>query len=210
MKVLASDKFLRSIKRIRLREIWYNKIYYTIRHGIPEFIKNVWRFRKVLWEHRWWDHHSMLEFNQIALLHIADNIESKGLEVDKSRLKKVKAMRRAAEIIKNYNLDLYIEMAEGELGPIRGGYFEFETCEGKPDFFEIVKNETEEEKSHNSKVYKRSNEIEEREWNELWELFRGQDYAKWQNHIKQVYVEPDQPTDYDEWFDGSGLRGWWD
>jgi nitric oxide synthase oxygenase domain/subunit len=50
--------------------------------------------------------------------HMADNLEKKGLEIDESRLKKVAAMRRTIELISNYNKDLYIEMAEAELGEL--------------------------------------------------------------------------------------------
>jgi hypothetical protein len=46
---------------------------------------------------------------------MSDNIEKHGNEVDESRLKKVAAMRRVVELIKNYNEDNYIDMAEKEL-----------------------------------------------------------------------------------------------
>jgi hypothetical protein len=49
---------------------------------------------------------------------MSDNVEKRGNEVDEPRLKKVAAMRRAIELIQNYNEDIYIDMAEKELGKL--------------------------------------------------------------------------------------------
>ena len=56
MEVKFGDSFIKSLERLA----WYNnpiyKAYRLFRYDIPKFIKNVWRFRKELWRHRWWDH----------------------------------------------------------------------------------------------------------------------------------------------------------
>jgi hypothetical protein len=63
----------------------------------------------------------------------------------------------------------------------------------------LVDNETKEESDHNSKVFKRAREIEEQEWNELFELLKGQNYKNF-----------DKDVDWWQQFDGTGIRGWWD
>ena len=199
MKINFSDSFDDSIKTLIRRNTWWYKTYEFFRYDLPRFFKNIWRFRKALWNHYWYDHHGTLMFLEIGLSHISDNTEKYGIEVDKSRLKKVEKMRRVVQLIKNYNEDLYIEMAEKELGEIIMKKPEFKPTEQNPDFFELVDNETPEEKEHNLKVYSRATELEESEWNELCEILKGQDYNKF-----------NKETDFDQQFDGSGLRGWWD
>lgn len=176
-----------------------NKLIKLIRRDIPNFIKNVWRFKSALWNHVWWDHHGALEFLQISLTHMSNNVEKYGFEVDESRLKKVEKMRRAAQLIKNYNEHLYSEMAEKELGEIFYNGIEFEECPDHPGYFQLVDNDTPEEKEHNKKVYSRAREIETQEWNELFEILKGQDYTQFNS-----------TEDFDNQFDGSGLKNWWD
>ena len=56
---------------------------------------------------------------------------------------------------------------------------------------------------------------EEDEWDELWEIFRGQkseDYIKWYEENKDKYTE-EQIDNAESWmtfFNGSGLSSWWD
>jgi len=138
-------------------------------------------------------------------------MEKYGMEVDISRLKKVKAMKRAAELIRNYNEDLYIEMAEAELGEVIHREWEFEEVEDKPGYSRLVDNETEEEKVHNRKVFERSREIGEQEWKELWRILQGQENEGYQKIFKSLAEEEKKEEDhYYKWFDGTDLRGWWD
>jgi len=56
----------------------------------------------------------------------------------------------------------------------------------------LIDNDTEEDKKHARKVYKRARVIEEKEWKELWSILRGNKFTTWEK------------------YDGSDLRGWWD
>ena len=56
------------------------------------FIKNVWAFRKSLWNFRWWDYTFTLDMMKVCLKEMSDNLETKGIEVDEPRLKKVAKM----------------------------------------------------------------------------------------------------------------------
>ena len=208
MEIRFADTFADSIKTLIRHNTWWYKTYSLFRYDIPRFIKNVWKFRKPLADHYWWDHHAMLKFMEVGFDDMAEKIEKHGLEVDISRLKKVKAMKRAAELIRNYNQDLYIEMAEKELGKVVLHDWEFEEAEG---YSRLVDKETEEEKDHNRKVFERAREIGEQEWNELWRILKGQDYEEYKKISESLTEEERREDDhYYKWFDGTDLRGWWD
>lgn len=199
MKVQFADTFAKSLKRL----IWHQhpiyKFYSFFRYDMPRFLKNIWLFRKALWNHYWFDHHGTLEFMKIGISDIANNVEKYGMEIDESRLKKVEKMRRVIKLIENYNEDNYIQMAEAELGEIVHHPWEFEEVPDKPGFSRLVDSDTEEEKEHSRKVFIRANEIAEQEWKELWKIIEGQDTLKF-----------DKEIDWNKQFDGSDMRSWWD
>jgi len=176
-----------------------NKAWELIRYDLPRFFSNIWRFRKALWNHYWFDHHGTLMFLQTGIQHMADRVELDGLEVDVSRLKKVKQMRRLVELIKNYNEDLYIEKAEAELGPMVHWEWKYEPVADRPGYTELIIEETEEDRDHNRALIKRAHEIEREEWDEISKIIRGQDYSKFNEELE-----------WNEQFDGTGIRGWWD
>ena len=108
MKIQFADTFSESLKTLIWHESRLYKTYAFFRYDISRFVKNVWRFRKALSNHYWWDHHGTLMFMETGLTHMADNLEIHGNEVDGPRMKKVAAMRRAVEIIKNYRSILLV------------------------------------------------------------------------------------------------------
>lgn len=200
MSIKFADTLGDSIKTLIGHNTWSkNKTYDLFRYDLPRFFKNVWRFRSALWNHHWWDYHGSLEFLQISLTHMSDKIEKHGSEIDETRLKKVEKMRRVVQLIKNYREDLYIDMAETELGELVLHEWEFEPSPDNPEHFQMIDKDTPEEKEHNMKVYKRAREIEKQEWDELFQILKGQDYSKF-----------NKKTDWNKQFDGTGLRGWWD
>lgn len=187
MKVEFADSFFESLKKLNRSQRIHYRILDSVRYGIPNFFKNIWVFRSSLYNYRWYDHSGVLNFMADSFSHMAKNLESKGLEVDESRLKKVEAMRRAEAIIRNTNESNFIQMAEDELGDLFMGN----------DIFDD--DLPEQEKEHNSRVFKRARELEENEWEELIQILKGQDYTKFYKEI-----------DWYKQFDGTGLRGWWD
>jgi hypothetical protein len=199
MEIEFADSFGDSLKTLIRHNTWWYKTYELFRYDLPRFFKNVWTFRKALWNHYWFDHHGTLMFLETGLTHISDTVEKYGNEIDESRLKKVDAMRRAIELIKNYNEDNYIDMAEKELGELVLHDWEFEPVPDKPGYSQLVDNDTDEERVHNRKVFDRAREIEKQEWDELFVILKGQDYTKF-----------DKDIDWDKQFDGSGIKGWWD
>ena len=192
MKVDASDSFFESVEKL----VWYDtnlwKVWSAIRYDIPLFFKNVWRFRKELYNHQWWDYRFTLEMLYRSLSIMEKGMSEKGIEVAETRNIKLIKMRRALELLKHKLDDDYIQRAEGELGQLSNNPIEFEPVEGKEGLYSMVDNDTPAEKRHAKKVYKRARVIEEMEWKELWEIIKGKKFTTWEK------------------YDGSDLRGWWD
>ena len=190
MKVEFKDSFFESLEKL----VWYDtnlwKVWSAIRYDIPLFFKNVWRFRKELYNHQWWDYRFHLEMTYRSLSIMENGLRERGIEVDSMRNKKVEKMRRALELLKHKLDDDYIQRAEDELGELSTNPFEFEKTE--EGTYRLIDTDTPAEKKHARKVYKRARVIEDTEWKELWDIFKGKKF-----------------TTIEE-FDGSDLRGWWD
>ena len=191
MKVEFKDTFFESIEKL----VWYDtnlwKVWSAIRYDIPLFFKNVWRFRKELYNHQWWDYRFHLEMMYRSLSIMEKGMSEKGTEVSETRDVKVQKMRRALELLKHKLDDDYIERAELELGELTHKSIEFEPIEGT-DSYRLVDTDTPAEKKHARKVYKRARVIEDKEWSELWDILKGKKFTTWEK------------------YDGSDLRGWWD
>jgi hypothetical protein len=209
MKVQFTDSFAESLKRLAWHESGIYKAYSLFRYDIPLFLKNIWRFRKVLWNHRWWDYRFTLEALHTSLSIMEEGMSTKGMEVPQTRDKKVNMMRRALSLIKNKIDDNYIERAEEELGKMKIYEWEFE--EDENGNYILKDQETEDEKEHSGKIFARAREIEEIEWQELWTIFKGQDLNEWKKIQEKLSDdEKDSWDPYEKWYDGSDLRGWWD
>ena len=210
MKVKFADSFGDSLKTLIRHESWWYKTYEVVRYKIPVFFKNIYRFRKMLWNHRWYDYRFTLEALQTSL-EIMEAKMHDGMEVRESRDKKIAKMQRAIQILKNINDDKYIEMAEAEFGELIMRDWEFEDVPDKPGYSQLVDNETPSEKKHNRKVFYRARKLEADEWKELWKIFEGQDIKGYKKLKSTKSAEEMLKTDtWNEWFDGSDMRGWWD
>jgi hypothetical protein len=119
-------------------------------------------------------------------------LEKDGIEEDFSRGKKVAKIKRALELLKHKLDDDYVNRAEAELGELSYKPIRFEPVEGKEGLYSMVDDDTPAERKHAKKVYKRARVIEDKEWKELWDIFKGKKFTTFEK------------------FDGSDLRGWWD
>jgi hypothetical protein len=199
MEVNFSDSFFNSIKALNRRQTWWYKTYEFFRFNLPRFFKNIWIFRKVLWNHRWWDYRYTLEVLRTSL-EVMERGMHNGIEVRESRDKKIAKMQRVIQIIKNVEGDLYLEMAEEKLGKkYMTGDWEFEPVEGKEGVSQLKDNLTPAQEKVNKKISDLSRKLESDEWNELWNILKGQDYQKIPKDVE-----------FNKWFNGSGLNTWWD
>jgi hypothetical protein len=212
MQISASPKFLSSIKRVVWEQSFLYKFYSFFRWDLRRFFKNVWMFRKALWNYRWWDYTYPLNFLQITFEDMSEKFEKQGIEVDEHRLPKVEKIKRANEILKNILEYNYIELAEKELGPIVYKPLEFKEVPGDPNLRELFSNETDEEKAHSRKVYKLATDLEESQWIELWTIISGKKICIPDN--SESAGGKKETSSVEEILskipDGSDLRTWWD
>lgn len=164
------------------------------------FFINIWRFRKELNEFQPWDYTYNLDIFKRSL-ELLRNCLIDGYEVEHSRLKKVNKINRVIQLLDNCSNDRYMELAEAELGLNYVCKLEFKNGE-------IIDNETELDTQNNKLISARAEEIENSEWEELWNILKGRSKSTFYNKEKSAW-ELEGKT-WDEWFDGSGIRGWWD
>jgi hypothetical protein len=174
-----------------MKMLFIRKIKNAIRRRLL-FVKNVWRFRKELANYDWWDFHFTLNMLERSIFFMEKGIREKGIEIEQTRIKKVKSMQRALEILHNHREDNYVEIAEKEFGPLTVRSFDFEKMDD--DLTQLVDIRTPEQYENDHKIIERSHELENNEWNELWEIFKGTKYSK----------------RYDKNYDGTDMRSWWD
>jgi hypothetical protein len=211
MEVKFKDSFLESFEKMIKRERWYWKSWDFLIYDLPRFFKNIWIFRKALYNHRWWTgHHSVFYFMETSLNDIVKNVDERGNEVRETSEKKIQKMRRAVEILQHFRVEDFIDLAERDLGiTLIHRDLEFEDSGRDDGTFSLVDNESDEEKENNRKIFDRSREIEENMFKELWKILEGQDYSK----FEKAPDDMDHNKSHDHWnsqFDGSGIRGWWD
>ena len=198
MKIRLTNTFFDSLHKLKRINTWHVKIYHLFRYDIPYYLKNLRRFNKILWKYRAWNGDGCLLFVEESLRNTCSIIEKYGIENDESRLKKIAKMKRACEILKNINEDLYIDIAEISLGRKMDNDFTFD----EPDEHGTVKlnlYKNEEEENYSTEVFKMARELQNSEWKELWSILQGQDIPQGMNQ-----------EDYDLFYNGSGLGDWWD
>jgi len=189
MQVQASDSFFKSLKTLKWHMSPTYRLYSLFRYRLPGFIKNVWRFRRELWQHRWWDYSFTLMMLKRSLEIQEQGMRLQGIEADHSLDKKLVKIKRAIELLNNKLEDNYIKRIEAEFGQLNTVLNFEETEDGS---YILVDNETEEERKHSKMIFDKAHRLEEKEWKELWEIIHGKKYKH-----------------YKDW-DGSDLRGWWD
>lgn len=197
MKVVFTDSFYESLKKMKRSETWWWKTWFFFRNGLPNFFRNIWFFRKELYQFRSWDYSFNLDLFRRSLEKLLVRIEH-GYEVDSSRCKKVDKIKRVIMLINRFRQDNYVEIAEDELGKLQNS-----------DWFE--QEDTEEEKQHNRKIFNRANDLKNSDWHEIWKILNGQDILEYRKFYDSHSDEEKKSKNlWDEWFDGSDMRGWWD
>ena len=178
METKFRDTFFESMKKMINRQRWYWKTWDLFRYDIPNFFRNLWLFRKNLWNHTWYNGtNSILPWVKTAVDDMTWRIETRGNEVEESRMKKVVKMKRLSYLIEVCVNDSFFEEAEKELG-IEMIYhdWEFVPAEGYEDSYELLDKDTPEEKENNDKIIKRAHEIQKEYWEELCYIIKGPDY----------------------------------
>jgi hypothetical protein len=147
---------------MKMNNKFLDKTYDLFRYNIPTFLKNVWIFRKALYNYHSWDYSGVLLFLKIGLIHIVDSIGKYSNEIEDSKSKKIKQINRAIQLIDNCIESPYIDIAENELGKLKFYY----------------KSSSQSDIDHNHEVLSRADEIETGEWVELWRIIQGPNYKE--------------------------------
>jgi len=210
MKINLASSFFESLNDIRIYHTWWYRTYETIFRDVPQFFKNIWIFRKEIYEFRDWQYSFNLGLFKKSLEQTVKRLE-KGHEEDRSRNKKIQAINRSIEILKNIIEDNYTELAEIKLGYEVVSNLDFEEIPERDEdggkLYQLKPLDDETEKA-NKQIFDLSHKLEKEEWDELWNIFKGQDYTTFKK-----YDGENQDESYDLFinqFDGSGLKGWWD
>lgn len=203
MEVKFTDTFFESLQKMVNRQRWYWKAWDFLRYDLPEGIKNLRFFFPVIWRYRDWDYNFQLRILKKSLEPLAERLRD-GNEVEDPRMKKVAKIERAVEILGHIADDTYIDIAAEQLG------YGVDTSYGlfgdKPDSEEPL-----EIKEANRKLFSLSHDIEQKEWNELWEIFKGQEpshYTMFRDKVKEQGGNDEDS--WNRWYNGTGMNRWWD
>lgn len=203
MEVKFADSFWDSLDRMISRERWYWKTWDWIRYDFPKGVYNIFYFWRVVWNFRPWDHHGQLSLWEKSMPRLRDSIKN-GNEIRISADKKVAQMDKLIEIICRLNEDYYIKYAEEQLGHgVDISYGVFGNKNGDEEPQEI--------KDKNRAIFNLSHELEERDWEDFFRILKGQDHEEFKKMRETLSEEEKRDHDtYHKWFDGTGIRGWWD
>lgn len=179
MKVTFADSFWDSLKVMSRHQTWWYRTYEIFRYKIPTFCRNIWFFRKNLWEFRGWDYSFNLSLLARSLERTSEVLEKHGSEVEISKNKKIEKINRVVEIIENIRENNYLSMAEEELGEVII----------RNDWLFIDEEEKPEDVAHNKKIYDRAHEIENLEWNELFVILKGQNLQEYSTLMDNLSPE---------------------
>lgn len=190
-------------------KIKLQNIYYLFRYNLSSFIRNIWFFRKALFEYRNWDHSHTLFMLKTCLIDIKDAVNNSH-EIEKSKIKKLNKIDRAIYLLDRFIKDDFIELAEKELGEIKIGNINFIECKDNKDLLEMKFDDlSDEDLKHQSLVFERSIELESQMWSELFTILKGKNAEDYIKHPEDMNDYDKIQEFYDNQYDGSGLRGWW-
>lgn len=161
------------------------KIWDFFRYNIPNFIKNIFGFRKELWNWRSWDYSYSLEIFAKSLKELGKTLDN-GMEIDETRIPKVKNINRAVELLQYHINDEFLELAEKQLNKKFNVDYSTEKLPPPEDeYSELIDNTSERQTKINNEIINLSSKIEEETWNELFDILKGSD-------------------------NNTGIKSWWD
>lgn len=150
---------------------------------LKHFIINCWKFRKELSNYRTFDYSDSLMMFRKTLEELRNTL-IEGFEVSNYRFLKVEKMNQAIFILKQFENDNFIELAEEELGIDLDLYM-------SQGFGNI--------KSEERKVFNYAHQLEKQYWNKLMTILEGRQPTQL-NILKNEFYS----------FDGTDMKSWWD
>ena len=169
---------------------------------IPYGIKNFIKFGKVLWKYRWYDWIYPANILQAMLEDMATNTVLHGNHINKDKV--ASKIKRASYLLRHIIDDNVQDLIEQELG-LEYIYHPF-TTKALPDgtyqlcdpVYPDLMCKTASE--HINNIISNATQIRTEEfWNEFIDIIKGQDITK---------LDPNKT--FEEQYDGSGFRNFWD
>lgn len=159
------------MKKIRLLfyKMFWTDLYYNTKWGF----RNLWRYRKVVWNTKDYDYNyslTMLKFQLELLMVRMEN----GNEVREDCDLKIEDMKRCVELIDNKQNDDYLT----RVGGANFMKYPFELvpheldANGKPLTYVQVEKRSESEMEFDSSQMGKARKLEQDEWNELWDTIK--------------------------------------
>ena len=155
MKVIATNSFFKSFRISRISDTWF------------KFKRAIWalyKYFRITTKMVPWDYGSILEMMKFQITILANYLEEKGIEVEKDRLPKIEKMRRFIELADNHIKNDYgnrcgFNYENNEFVLVEENLYEFKAKDDDID-------------KMNEIAIKNSNELEEKEWNEMTEILK--------------------------------------
>lgn len=168
MKVKATDTFFDSLEKIMdATKFWKLQFWKDKYYELKWIIWSIKNYYKIVPDMRPWDYSCVLLMLKHQIKILSDYIEKYGIEIEKDRLPRVEKMKRFIELANNHLEDNYFDRCR-----FIHKDFVFEPIEGDDNLTEIKLNETEEEEKHNLKAMKGAHKLQEKEWNEMFEILK--------------------------------------
>ncbi len=166
MKVVVTDTFIKSFKKMIATESqWWTFWYWRGKYyDVKRAIKNLWIYFPIVIKMVPWDYTTIIRMMKFQTKILCNNIEKYSLEIDEDRFPKIEKMKRFIELAENHLEDNYYERCGWE-------YSKF-WAEKDNDSFKIVDDQSKEQKENNIKAMKKGGELEEKEWNEMFEILK--------------------------------------
>ena len=217
-----NDYFMEDFEDRYNNKKWYEKVkdffVYRIGWNVRDwwidtkwYFSNLKRFQPMLKSWRSWDYHYQVDLFVFGLEQLANTIEYYGYEEEKSRNKKITAIKGLIDEIKrDYEADVDKQLSRDEYLEKIVKYSDGSVSFNYKDDETVVK-----AKERYTNALKKARKAH---YNKIFKLILGQDDDKLNQMVKEKYEslseeEKKKFNFYDahvELFDGSGIEGWWD
>jgi hypothetical protein len=198
MKIEFKASFERSIEKIVDTTKWWCWEYWVDKYYDVKW--NVWALKKyfnIARKMRPWDHAYVIQMTAFQLELLKKSIEI-GNECSKGRILKVEKINRFLELAKHYEADDYAERC----GYVYVGFDFVPTDETKDKpkkdrSYRMVSKCSDEIEENNRKAIIAAYELENAEWNEMWDIIKGIPAENWNEDHTYNYGN------------GTDARSWW-
>lgn len=148
--------------KFNVKHPWYN-----FRGGV----RNLFTHFKIVWGSGDFDYSYILQMMKFKLERLEKTLQG-GDEVDKDRLPKIEDIKRCIELINNNIEDNYAERCGYLYDESKYDFVPIEKNGGGQQLYEMVVTRATQTDDEVKEIFKKAQELEQKEWEELWEIFK--------------------------------------